>query len=146
MTQFTPQPYSEGVAAPFVAPQRTPRSMLSVVAIIVAALTFLALVISKVLSAVTLDLDDTVYVVLGVLGLATILPILIVVVLGHMALAATSGGRKSGRASAGAALAIGYVLLVLFVVRLINVATYLSTNSISVDDQFGFFRQIFYWA
>ena len=139
MTQFTPQP-------PYVAVPRTPRSVSSVVAIVLAVVTFVALVISKILSAMSLELDDTGYVVLGFLGLATIVPIIVVIVFGHVGRAATRTGLKLGLGTATAALAMGYVLLVLYLVRLINVATYTSINSVSGDDFFGFVRQIFYWA
>ena len=74
--------------------------------------------------------------VLGMVAVAGIVPIAVVVICGHLALARSRG---RGRARAGAALAIGYVLLAHWLVRVV-------AAGLTGSDDIGFFEQFFWWA
>lgn len=60
-------------------------------------------------------------VLFGVLGLLSFLPIVAVIVAGHVGFLATRAGRKRGRTLATIGLTLGYVLLVLYFNRLLVV-------------------------
>ena len=66
--------------------------------------------------------------VVGTLGLLSIFPIISGIVFGHLGVGATKGGRKRGRIAAVAGASVGYVLLVLYLNRLIVVLLSMSFN------------------
>jgi hypothetical protein len=68
-------------------------------AAILALVTFVALVVTKIVAGFSVDNSEgqVVTAVLGGLGLATILLIIPAIALGHVALIATRRGRKGGR-------------------------------------------------
>jgi len=122
------------------------RSVASLLALILAVGGLLSLAITKVVVAFYSVNDDSVVLVLGSLGLATIVPIVIVVVVGHLALGVTTKKGLRGRATAGVALGIGYSLLLFWIVRLINSATVVLSGDYGSDALVTLVRNIFYWA
>ena len=81
-------------------------------------------------------------VVFGVLGLLSFLPIVVVIVLGHVAFLGTRPGRKRGRTLAVIGLTLGYVLFVLYLNRLI-VVLLVATQS---GDWGSLVANFFWWA
>ena len=77
--------------------------------------------------------------VLGLLGLLSVVPILSGIVFGHVGVFATKDGKKRGRVAAVAGVSIGYVLLVLYVNRLIVVLLAMSFGG----GAWGLFTQYF---
>lgn len=132
---------SQKVAVPKASPA-------AVGGLVVGAVTFALLALTKLFTTVSVSgqtVDDNLLAVLGVLGLLTLLPILATIVLGHIGVSATSRGKKRGRAAAGAALALGYVLLTLSIVRLVNALV--ATAAYSGDNPLiTFLSNIFWWA
>ena len=116
-------------------------------AAVIAIGTCAALLFTTIVDGVYYDdsSEQVVPMVLGMLGLATIVPVVASVVLGHVALSATRHGRTRGRATAGIAVGVGYVLLALYVVRIVNAA---SVASQGYSGEVGelFLQNIFYWA
>ena len=81
-------------------------------------------------------------VVFGVAGLLSFLPIVVVIVLGHLAVLATRPGQKRGRTLAIIGLTLGYVLFVLYLNRLI-VVLLVATQS---GDWGSLVANFFWWA
>jgi hypothetical protein len=94
------------------------------------------------------DVDFTTpSIVLGVLGLIAVLPAIIGIVLGHVALATSKkyGGR--GRATAGIGLALGYTQLVLWLLRIVLAIVASNVFPDGNKDPLELFvTNIFYWA
>jgi len=80
--------------------------------------------------------------IFGVLGLLSFVPIVVVIVLGHLAFVATRPGRKGGRTLAVVGLTLGYVLFVLYLNRLIVVLLVASQSG----DWGGLVTNFFWWA
>lgn len=89
------------------------------------------------------EVTTTVATVLGVIGLLSIVPIVLNTALGHVGMAATKAGRKSGRALAVAGLTLGYVLLVLYGNRLIVVLVAMASQQTGWDQ---FVPNFYWWA
>ena len=81
-------------------------------------------------------------VIFGVLGLLSFLPIVLVIVLGHLSFVATRPGRKGGRTLSVIGLTLGYVLFVLYLNRLIVVILVASQSG----DWGGLVTNFFWWA
>ena len=81
-------------------------------------------------------------VVFGVLGLLSFVPIVVVIVLGHLGFVATRSGRKRGRTLAVIGLTLGFVLFVLYLNRLI-VVLLVATQS---GDWSSLVANFFWWA
>jgi heme/copper-type cytochrome/quinol oxidase subunit 3 len=78
---------------------------------------------------------------LGAFGLFTIVLVAIVVVLGHLGLAATRSGGRRGRAIAAAGTTLGYVLVFVYVTTFISAAI-----ATSFPDNGTFVQNFFYWV
>ncbi len=78
---------------------------------------------------------------LGWFGLFTIVLVAIVVVLGHVGLAATRSGGRRGRTFAAAGTTLGYVLVFVYVTTFISAAI-----ATSFPDNGTFVQNFFYWV
>jgi hypothetical protein len=78
---------------------------------------------------------------LGAFGLFTIVLVAIVVVLGHVGLAATRGGARRGRSLAVAGTTLGYALVLVYVTTVISAAI-----ASSYPDSGTFLQNVFYWV
>ena len=138
----TPNPYpSAPVAAPPGAGSPT-----GVISLGIGALSLLALVIVKIIAASPLiPSDQPGAVVIGFLGLAAIVLIGLAIVLGHVA-AARAQRSGVGALIAGAALALGYAQLVLYVGRLITAAVAASTFPSDSGGFVDFIVNLYLWA
>ncbi len=118
-------------------------SILAIASLVVGAIiAFLHLTV-RLLDA-ALGSDPTVYrgpfpVVMGILGLLSLIPIAAGIVLGHLALVRTRNGARRGRPIAWIGTVIGYALLVLYFNRII--VTIIAT--VVLKD--GKFVQDFFW-
>jgi hypothetical protein len=81
--------------------------------------------------------------VFGLLGLLSIVPITVELIVGHLAMAATRPGSKKGRIAAVVGLVVGYVLLVLYFNRLLLVILALTTGA---GDWSNFVQYFYYFA
>lgn len=91
------------------------------------------------------ELNDGLQVVvttLGVLGLVSLLPILLVVALGHVGARAAGNPGRRGRILAGFALGLGYFHLLMWGNRLLVAAI----AAASLEDPQQFIPGIFWWA
>ena len=154
---MTVNPSEPHATAPYVASPQTPQTAavggkapLSLAAVISLVGGLLLLVIHLGVRTagpmfVTLDGStpfETPIFVLGVLGLASIVPILSGIVLGHIGVGATKPGGKRGRGIAGAGLGINYALLGLYFNRLLLV----SITAMQQDAWAFFVNNFFWWA
>jgi hypothetical protein len=121
-------------------------SVFALIGFIGACLVVLALLTSKTLVPVFdaptfRDQIDTIATVFGILNLIQIVPIAAVVVFGHVGLSATAKGKRA-RWAAIAAVVIGYVLVVLYLNRLVVSLLALITFPHAAD----FVQNSFYWG
>jgi hypothetical protein len=138
----TPNPYP---AAPVAAPAAGGSST-GMISLAIGALSLLALVIVKIIAATPLvPSDQPAALVIGILGLLAIVPIGLAIVLGHVALARA---KRSGVGAliAGAALALGYAQLVLYIGRLLTAAVAASTFPSDSGGFVDFIVNLYLWA
>ena len=83
------------------------------------------------------------YALVGGLGLLSVVPILSGVLLGHVGVLATRPGKKRGRGMAAAGLALGYVLFVLYLNRVLIIIVTISTQGLQWTE---FPRYFLWWA
>ena len=124
---------------------KAPLSVFALVALIVAAVLSVLHLVVRLLDA-ALGSSAEIYksplpLVLGILGLASLVVIAVIIALGHVGIAQTRPGRKRGRTIAVIATTIGYVLLVLYLNRIIVAIIATVTQK---DGQFT--QDIFWWA
>jgi hypothetical protein len=137
----TPDPTLAYVAAP----TRPKLSVLAVVSFALGAFFMLGLALFRIANPIIANLQTNLHstvIVLGICGLLTVLPVLVVVVLGHLAIAATAPGKqRRGRGFAGAGISLGYALLLTYLVTLIAAAI-ATVGPHSTD----FVSNFFYWV
>jgi hypothetical protein len=148
--QFTPAP-TPAYAAPQQVVARRPAPVMAILALALGALLVVLYLIVKLVGAVLTN-DDTAFdtgspiydltTVLGILGILAILPAAVVVVLGHIGVRRRADGTYSGRLVAAAALAVGYLLVLMWGNRLL--VTFLVASS--AGDFSTFVTNNFWWA
>jgi hypothetical protein len=142
MTDSQPVPETPPVSAP----ARTAVSIAAIVSLgggLLLLVLHMTVRIVMAIPALTWQANPGISFVVGLLGLLSIIPIVSGVALGHVGLVATSAGKAArGRAIAVAGLVTNYLLLVLFLNRLIVVAVVLATGngSSSFIENFAYYN------
>jgi uncharacterized membrane protein YhaH (DUF805 family) len=135
-----PAPYAGSPAA------RVPVSMLAVVAFaLVVVQTVLYFTTKTIGAAITASDSDGIQgftMVMGVLGILSLLPPAAAVVLGHLAIRRTRDGQRRGRVLAIAAVALGYLHVAMWANRILVAVI----ASVVLEDTAQIVPNIFWWA
>jgi hypothetical protein len=134
----------QGVPAYTAAGARPGLSSAALASFILAAFFFLGLLLFRIIDVIfNFDgaVNDATITVFGYLGLATIVLVIVVVVLGHVGMAATRVGRKRGRALAGGGLTLGYAMVAFYLVTLA-----LAAIASSQPHSGTFIQNMLYWV
>jgi hypothetical protein len=136
----SPAPYGSAPAA------RTPASVLAIVAFAIVVLQSVLYFTTKTIGAAITGSDpaDTegLAMVMGVLGILSLLPPVAAVVLGHIAIRQTRDGKRRGRILAIAAVALGYLHIAMWANRILVAII----AALAFDDTSSIVPNIFWWA
>lgn len=143
-------PTESAPATPVAAAPAAPRRASAAPAMIAFALALLLTVLYLIVKVLATSLNyqeltdplQAVVTTFGVLGLISLFPILLVIVLGHIGARAAGNPGRRGRILAGFALGIGYLQLLMWGNRLL-VATIAAA---SLEDPQQFIPGIFWWV
>lgn len=148
-----PEPLAPPVTPPIVTPvAQRPRSSVGGVLVLVGAalITFLYFAVKLFAAALNADPDafdpttpsGVVATLFGVLGLLAIIPVVLVIVFGHLVVRPRRDGSTAGRIPAAIGLGAGYVHLVAWLTRLLVALVLVAQGG----DVSVFISNIFWWA
>ena len=143
MTSTTPPEPMLSASTPAA---RAPVSVLAIVAFAIVVLQSILYFTTKTIGAAITAGDagdsQTFTVVMGVLGILSLLPPVAAVVLGHIAIRQTRDGKRRGRVLAIAAVALGYLHIAMWANRILVAII----ASVALDDTAQIVPNIFWWA
>ena len=143
----TPPPSTTAASAPLPVSATGPKAPVAVTAwiafVIVVVQTVLYFITKIVGGAMTsADIASEVATVFGVLGILSLLPPVVAVVLAHIALVQTRTGAKRGRVIAAIALGVGYLHIGMWANRIIVAVI----AALQLNDPAQIVPGIFWWA
>lgn len=125
-------------------PPKSPVAVTAWIAIVIVAVQTLMYFITKIVGGAlaNADIASDVATVFGVLGILSLLPPVVAVVLAHIALVQTRTGAKRGRVIAAIALGVGYVHIGMWANRIIVAVI----AALQMNDPAQIVPGIFWWA